>query len=287
MTRYLVVGASGCLGTALVEELNARALSFEIAGRSNPGNIANFRFLDLTNLSSFSDFPVQHYDQILYLAQSRKFRYYPEGIQDMLLVNFQAPRLLAQIARNFGVPFVYVSTGSVYKSKASAIKESDEFQPNGSLSLYQITKLAAEFEFREFENVKVIRPFFIYGKESDTSALIPTIVTKVIEGISIQLKGKTGLVLNPIHSMDAARAILHVTDKHHKVFNISGVEKTSIFELGQLIGNLLGIKPIFEVTDYQEHSILADIGLLIETGFIHRHTLQSGLNNYINSGVLP
>jgi hypothetical protein len=87
--------------------------------------------------------------------------------------------------------------------------------------------------------------------------------------------------------MDAARAILHITDKHHKVLNVSGVEKTNIFELGQLIGNLLGIKPIFEVTDHQDHSILADIGLLIETGFIHRHTLQSGLNNYINSGVLP
>ncbi len=281
------MGASGCLGTALVEELNSQALSFEIAGRSNPGNIPNFRFLDLTNISSLSDFPVQHYDQILYLAQSRKYRCYPDGIQDMLLVNFQAPRILAQIARKFGIPFIYMSTGSVYKSKAFAVKETDEFQPNGSLSLYQVTKLAAEFEFTEFENVKVIRPFFVYGKESDTSSLIPTLITKVNKGVPIQLKGKMGLNLNPIHSMDAARAILHVTHQHHKVFNISGIEETNIFELGHLIGNLLGIKPTFEVIDIQEHSILADIGLLLETGFIHGQTLKSGLSNYINSSVLP
>lgn len=281
------MGASGCLGTALIEELDSQSLSFEIAGRSNPGNIPNFRFLDLTNISSLSDFPVQHYDQILFLAQSRKYRYYPDGIQDMLLVNFQAPRILAQIARNFGIPFIYVSTGSVYKPKTSAIKETDEFQPNGSLSLYQITKLAAEFEFREFENVKVIRPFFVYGNASDTSSLIPSIITKVNKGVSIQLKGKMGLNFNPIHSMDAARAILHITHQNQKVFNISGIEETNIFDLGHLIGNLLGTKPIFEVIDLQEHSILADIGLLLETGFIHGQSLKSGLSNYIHSSVFP
>lgn len=287
MTKYLVVGASGCLGTALVEELGCQNFEYVIAGRSNLQKNAYFHFLDLTDLDSVSTFPIEDFDQIFYLAQSRKFKHYPEGIEDMYKVNFQAPRALALRANEIGIPFIYVSTGSVYKSKLSAMNETDEFQPNGSLSLYQITKLASEFEFRQFTNVKVVRPFFIYGKNSDNSSLIPTIVNKVREGRSIQLNGKMGILINPVHSADAARALIHITDKNDRVFNIAGIENINLFDLGGLISNLLGTKPKFEVVEGADCAILGNTRLLLETGFVYRFTLESGLRDYIGSGVFP
>ena len=66
----------------------------------------------------------ENIDVLYYLAQSNKFRDFPDGVSDMLKVNIHAPLKIADWAVKKGVKkFIYASSGGVYRKPDKPVKE--------------------------------------------------------------------------------------------------------------------------------------------------------------------
>ena len=66
-------------------------------------------------------------------------------------------------------------------------------------------------------------------------------------GVPIKLQGSNGLLLNPIHVSDVVSSVLAVLDlKGSYKINVAGPSVITLKEICELIGNKVGVKPIFE-----------------------------------------
>lgn len=171
--KWLITGANGFIGRNLLHHLLSKkeGSEFIVLQRSAPEiKHPRIQFIkgDLNGdfLPALQDIEA---DGILYLAQSSRFREFPQGASDMFKVNTQAPARLADWAATKGVlQFVYASTGSVYVPINDPIIESS---PVSASSYYAATKLAAEqllTPYGTLFNVKLLRIFNPYGPDQKT-----------------------------------------------------------------------------------------------------------------------
>jgi nucleoside-diphosphate-sugar epimerase len=91
--------------------------------------------------------------------------------------------------------------------------------------------------------------------------LIPRLVSNIQNGIAISIQGDDGIKINPIHVLDAARAIqasLNLKGCHR--INIAGPNTLSLREICNIIGTALKVSPIFEEnTSTMPGNLIADI----------------------------
>ena len=116
--NILVTGANGLLGRNLVEILSKEHKIYALIRNKNKLNFAinkNIYLIenDLVNID-LGVLP-KDVDVVYYLAQSDRFREFPEGVDDIITVNIQAPNILAKWSIKNGVrKFIYTSSGGVY-----------------------------------------------------------------------------------------------------------------------------------------------------------------------------
>ena len=250
MKNIIVTGARGLLGSHLVDLL-ARDHRVFALGRGAPeqaeGNVVPI-VADLSRPLDAGLLP-ERIDSVVYLAQSRRFREFPEGAADVRQINVDQPLALIEAARQRGAgAFVYASTGSVYAASDEPLREES---PLGASGFYAASKRAAELLLEPYEalmSVAALRFFFIYGPGQKSDMLIPRLIGNVREGRPVTLQGESGLILNPIHARDAARAVAAALDlPRGGVINVAGPESLSIRELCDLAGRKLGRDPVYEV----------------------------------------
>lgn len=237
--RILVTGAGGLLGSTLVPLLGESA-DVIAAGRA---------MLDLSRPIAPTALPVGT-DAVVYLAQSRRFRDFPEAADDIFQVNVANAVALADQARRAGARhFVYASTGGVSApSDAPLTEQSPLAEPMG---YYPASKRAAELLLLPFAadmTVVILRFFFIYGPAQPREMLIPRLVDSVRDGRPVNLQGQDGMRLNPIHVDDAARATAAaLTLSHSATINVAGPQALSLRALCETIGGGVGRPPQFAV----------------------------------------
>jgi nucleoside-diphosphate-sugar epimerase len=271
MTKVLITGYNGLVGTELINKLVTNK-SFEIygLGRSDNPNL-EIIFTDLNKGFNQAIFP-DKMDVIIHLAQSEKFRDFPDQALDIFSVNTASTLHLLDYAKRAGVSkFIYASTGGVYGGSAEPLDESIPITANGgALGFYQSTKLCSELlvqNYSQFFEVNILRFFFVYGPEQKREMLIPRLMNSVKNGISIKLIGDGGIKMNPIYVSDAAESIVSVVHKKNgnRIFNIAGNEIIDLRSLCKIIGRIVGKLPEFEVTiGDNKTNLIADITLMKE-----------------------
>jgi len=249
MTNVIVTGGSGLVGRHLLPLLgDAIAPVRSQLDLSQP--------LDLGALPGAAD-------AVVYLAQSSRFREWPNDNGDIHQVNVAAPLALAEYARRAGARhFIYASTGGVYAQSASPISEGGELaQP---MSFYPASKYAAETLLAPYAahfTLVILRFFFVYGPGARSDMLIPRLIESVRDGRSIQLQGQDGLRLNPIHAGDAANAIVAALGLHQSMtINVAGPEQSTLRAIAEQVGTELNREPLFEIEQVDGSGIVADIG---------------------------
>ena len=131
--RVLVTGATGFLGRHVLPVLAERHKVVAMARRPVEG----FETV-VADLTDEFELPAG-LDAVVHLAQSRRYREWPEGAADMYAVNVHATfRLLARAGAG---RFVYASTGGIYAPSPAPLREDDPVAPSG---FYPRSKLAAE-----------------------------------------------------------------------------------------------------------------------------------------------
>lgn len=254
--RILVTGATGFVGShllgALADEHDVIA-GTRYAGHESTG--VRWVPCDLSAAEPAEGLPPD-VDTVIYLAQSRRFREFPQGVPDMLAVNVNGvAKLLEWAARSGARRFIYASSGGI----------SARGSTGGPLDFYLQSKRAAELlvdSYRDRLVTVTLRLFFVYGSGQPASMLLPRLVGNVIAGRAIQLQGAGGLVCNPVHVSDAVRAFVAATslDEGQRLL-IGGPEVADLRHIGTIIGELVGRDPVFEVDEGAEpERLVADTG---------------------------
>jgi UDP-glucose 4-epimerase len=243
--KILITGAGGFLGRHLVAELGPRHDLVALTRRTRPPELeASARWVtcDLRELDA-SVLP-KRVDAVIHLAQSSRYREFPEGAEDMFAVNVSSTFALLEYARAASASaFALASTGGIYGRARTPVRETDRPRPT---SFYFRSKLAAEAlldgyagEFRTL----AFRFFFIYGP-GQQRMLIPTLAGQVAAREEVVIEGDPGLRINPIYVGDAARVFEPaLRTSAAGTFNVAGDEQVTITDLVELVGDAVGERP--------------------------------------------
>ena len=243
--RVLVTGATGFLGRHLLPELAERHEVVALARRPVDG-------IETVVADLAGDFPVPDgLDAVVHLAQSRRYREWPEGAADVYAVNVNATfRLLGRAER-----FVLASTGGVYAPSSDPLDEDAPLAPTG---FYPRSKLAAELLAGPYGAV-ILRPFFIYGPGQE-GMLIASLATRVQAGDEVVVQGDPGIRITPIHVSDAVRAVVAAVELGRPAtVNVAGAEAIALTELVQLLAELDGRDPRIRHAEDAGGDLVADI----------------------------
>jgi UDP-glucose 4-epimerase len=243
----LLTGATGFLGQALLPVLAQRddvVALYRPGARPPAPERVRWVAQDLT--APLTDELPEHIDAVLHLAQSRRYREFPDGAIDVIGINTMATtRLLDYCHRAGGKTFVFASTGAVSGAGAKPIHEDDRPAPP---NLYAISKHAGEQIVEQYRSVLAahsLRYFFIYGP-GQQGMMMPGIIGRVERGQDVQLAGQDGISINPVYVDDAARATAAALDLDDSAtINIAGPQILTIRQIAELIGSELGKAPAF------------------------------------------
>ena len=249
--NILLTGATGLVGTHLLPLLAERARVLCL-GRHKGPDLKNVRWIE-TDLSD--DLPVRELpsqvDAVVYLAQSRRFRNFPEDASDIFAVNTKTPFLLANWAQKSQVrTFIYASTGGVYAPASAPLDEDAALLSREEMGFYPASKLAAEHVLAAYSscfNVGILRPFFIYGPGQSEDMLVPRLIDSLRTQKPIYLVNGQGFQLNPIYVSDFCDAVLRALElERSATVNVAGPEILSLRQMVEIAAETLGTTPLFE-----------------------------------------
>ena len=242
MTRYLIAGSGGMLGTAL---------QGVCAGRGVPCEAPPERDFDITDeatvravVSSFAG-RAGGAGVLVNAAAYTNVERAEDDAETAYRVNELGPRLLAAAARETGVRFVHVSTDFVFDgTKDGAYTEDDATAP---LSVYGASKLAGEVAVAgAMSDALIVRTAWVFGPGG---ANFPT---KVLE-LASRLPALTVVTDehgSPTYTPDLAAGIVALAEAGASgLYHLAGSGSCSRFEMAVEILRLAGISiPVEPVT---------------------------------------
>lgn len=292
--NILITGGSGFIGQHLIKKLSVEHNVF-VLGRK-PSHITNTNIHWITADLSEPHFALSagiNIDVVIYLAQSRDYRLFPDRVWDIFNVNIRSLLVLLEWARLNNVrKFIFTSTANVYQMSHEKIKEDQMINMS---SFYAYSKRIGEMitePYSQFFKVIIIRLFTVYGPGQE-GALIPLIINKVREGQLIQVYGsREGLKITPIYVEDVCRVLILMVETEESpdglaIYNLGGDEMVCIHDLALIIGELLGILPEFEyvIEALDLGGWMADNSKIIKDyGYFNMTGLREGLEDVLASG---
>jgi UDP-glucose 4-epimerase len=283
--RVLVTGGTGFTGRALLRTLAKRGDTVYAVHR--PGSAAPDPVEGVEPIGQDLSAPLgpslpDVVDAVIHLAQSRRFREFPDGAADVFEVNAAAAVRLLEWARvTRAKSFVYASSGAVYAPGSAPVEETATLAPS---NFYAVSKRCGELaceQFRGMLKAHILRFFFIYGP-GQKGMFVPSIIDRIRRGDEVSLAGEEGIRLNPVYVDDAVRAIAGVLDSPESMtLNVAGADVVSLRELSDQAGKLLGTEPRFAVGDEAGTGLLGSVKRLGEAGLGPRVPFAEGLERTI------
>ncbi len=211
MTKYLVTGSTGFIGSRLLGLLNTIECDVRLLARSKVNNYETV----VCNLEQdrISKHALESVDTVFHLAGFAHDMQDPSKVEDLYrVINVDATVELARLAVESGVKrFVFISSVKAGGGLASGkcINESDQNEPEG---VYGKSKREAELKLLKIGNesgmhVSIIRPSLVYGPE--VKGNLQLMLAGIKKGWFPPLP-ETGNRRSMIHVDDLVRAILLV-----------------------------------------------------------------------------
>lgn len=260
MTRYLVTGGAGFIGSNIVETLVKQGATVRVADNFSTGRRVNLAGVvdriellegDLAELD-FARHAVRDADYVLHQAAIPSV---PRSVADPIASNragVTATVNLLTAAREAGVKrLVFASSSSVYGESVGTAKH-ESLLP-APLSPYAVSKLAAEqyclsfYTVYRFETV-ALRYFNVFGPRQDPnsqySAVIPKFITALLNGQSptIYGDGEQTRDFTFVGNVIAANLrALTAPNAPGQYFNIAMGQAISLNQLLDILNELLGV----------------------------------------------
>jgi UDP-glucose 4-epimerase len=280
----LITGATGLIGSYFIQEAINDCELFVIT--KNQANHLSKKVhqinADLSDSAFVSKLPSQ-IDAIVHLAQSNHHKEFPNKALDIFSINAESTLRLLDFAKRHRVKtFIYASSGVVYGSSPDPISEDAPLKIDNKLGFYYLSKLAGELLVEQYSNafnIIILRFFFVYGRNQKEGMLIPRLTQSIMQNKSIILQKQDGIKINPIHVSDAAKAVNHALNLNQsEKINIGGKEVLSLREICEVIGEVVGKKPQFEIDTLKEpNHLIGDISKMNHFFGIPKMTFKEGI----------
>lgn len=262
MTKVLVTGADGFIGSHLTEELVR--LGYQVRAFVYYNSFNSWGWLDQTpepirnQIEVFSgDIRDPHgvkeamkgCDIVFHLAALIAIPYSYHSPDTYIDTNVKGTLNVVQAARELGVrKVIHTSTSEVYGT--AQYVPIDEKHPLHGQSPYSASKIGADqiamsFYYSFGTPVAIIRPFNTYGPRQSARAVIPTIITQIASGAR---KIKLG-ALEPTRDFnyikDTVAGFISVANAEQsigEVINIGSNYEVSIGDTVNIIAELMDVK---------------------------------------------
>jgi UDP-glucose 4-epimerase len=266
--NILITGGHGLLGRHAIEALRQhhRVHALVRAAAPEAAQGVTYQCVDLSQDWSAASLP-RAIDVVIHLAQSSRFREFPEQALDVFRVNVDSTARLLDYARQAGArKFIYASSGGIYGAGPDAFHENSPIVDHGRLGYYLGSKVCGEVLAQSYASamdVSILRFFFMYGAGQRRSMLIPRLVDNVRQGRPVTLQGADGIRINPVHVGDALAMVEScLTAAGSRTINVAGPDKLSLREIAAIIGLQLGVEPKFELSGGVPADLIGDNELM-------------------------
>ncbi|MGV8083256.1 MAG: dTDP-4-dehydrorhamnose reductase [Coriobacteriia bacterium] len=239
MTRFLIAGSCGMLGSAFRRVLTERKDSF-FAPRRSDFDITDERTVAATIGAFAETLDFQERGVVLNAAAYTDVERAEDDSDAAYRVNEYGAALLARVARDHDLALVHVSTDFVFDGcKQGAYSEADHPNP---LSVYGDSKLAGERAVLSLSpTALVIRTAWVFGSNGANFPL------KILDAARKHrsLRVVADEIGSPTYSVDLARGILRLVDiSAEGLFHLAGFGSCSRFELAVEVLRAAGLEDV-------------------------------------------
>jgi UDP-glucose 4-epimerase len=264
MSRVLVTGGGGFIGSNLVRALVERGDQVRVLDNFSTGSQENLTGLDVEIVEG----ELRSYERVHNAVRGTEVVYHlgalgsvPRSVQDPLTssaVNVEGTLNVLLAARDERVRRVVFSSSSSVYGSTGALPRTEEMAPD-PISPYGVAKLAAErycisFSrvYESFETV-VLRYFNVFGPaqspESQYAAVVPLFMTAIAAGKPITIYGdgeQSRDFTYVANVVDATVRAADAADANGRIFNVAAGQPANVNELAESIGRIL-CKPVEKV----------------------------------------
>ena len=261
MTRVLVTGGAGFIGSNLIRSLLERGDEVRVLDNFSTGARENLLGLDVEIVEG----ELRSYERVHNAIRGVEVVYHlgalgsvPRSVQDPLTsnaVNVEGTLNVLLAARDEGVRRVVFSSSSSIYGSTGELPRTEAMAPD-PISPYGVAKLAAErycvsFSrvYEQFETV-VLRYFNVFGPRqtpfSQYAAVIPLFLTAIArdEPVTIFGDGEQSRDFTYVDNVcDATIRAANVPEANGRIFNIAAGSPASVHHLADSIGRILGKEP--------------------------------------------
>lgn len=308
MSKILVTGGAGFIGSNLVEELIKDDNNVTVVDDLSMGLRSN---LPPDDKITFFEKSITDYDFMENLLLTEKFDYIfllaaVASVADSIArpaytheVNQNANLFILETIRKNKLPvknLLFASSAAIYGDEPTLPKsENSAICP---LTPYAIDKFATERFVLDYGklygmNTVAVRFFNVYGPRqnpaSPYSGVLSILADRLMKGRQFTLYGDGEQTRDFVFVKDvvvALRLLMTHEDSEKDVYNVATGSTTSINEVIAEMENISGKKLDIEITDAREGDIkhsLADISKLEALGYVPAYSLADGLDLYLKS----
>jgi NAD dependent epimerase/dehydratase len=306
--KLLITGAAGFIGSHLAESALQRGYDVRafIRYKSN-GDWGWLEAIDRRNdievfAGDIRDFDsvakaVKGCDAVLHLAALIGIPYSYVSPLAYVKTNIEGTYNVLEAARGADLQNVLITSTSETYGTAQYVPI-DEKHPLNAQSPYAATKIAADQLALSYHRsfgvpVKIVRPFNTYGPRQSARAVIPAIISQLLDGNHSIRLGNLSPTRDFTYVKDTVDGFLEILNSDGlagTVTNIGMNEEISVGDLARLIAELTGRPAAFEhdggrtrTQSSEVERLRCDNSRLLEhTGWKPQHTLREGLRETIS-----
>lgn len=307
--NVLIFGSEGFIGSHLVERLLKEGCSIRAFVLYNSFNswgwLDTFSKRAIRQIEVFSGDVRDNYrvraavkgiDVIFNLAALISIPYSYYTVESFIDTNIKGLLNILEAARDNGVSkIIHTSTSEIYGT-AQFIPITED-HPVNPQSPYAATKVAADFLALSFYRsfgvpAAIVRPFNTFGPRQSARAVVPTIITQILDGKRKIKLGSLSPTRDLTYVEDTVSGFIKAAQSESAVGQITNLgtgTEISIKELALLIAKLLNVPISFDFDKQRKRPEQSEVERLCADnskaqkllGWLPRYTLEQGLKETI------
>ena len=307
-TKIFITGATGFIGSHLAELLVKKGYEVVAFDRYNPNN--NWGWLENSNFKNEMDVilgDIRDFDSlnksmegcgaVFHLAALIGIPYSYVSPLAYIRTNIEGTYNILEAARGRGLEQVLItSTSETYGT--AQYTPMDENHPLIGQSPYSATKISADqlalSYFKSFDlPVKIVRPFNTYGPRQSARAIIPTVISQLLNDAKVIKLGNLSPTRDLTFVKDTCNGFIEIYNSKNlfgEVTNVGMNEEISMGDLVNLIANQMSKKVKIISTDERirpknsevERLLCDNTKIKANTNWKPEYSIEKGILETIN-----
>ena len=305
--KILITGATGFIGSHLTELCVKKGFDVVAFDRYNTnnnwGSLENSDYKDDIQviLGDIRDYDsvskaMEECDTVFHLAALIGIPYSYVSPLAYIRTNIEGTYNVLESAKNQNLKQVLITSTSETYGTAQYVPI-DEKHPLVGQSPYSSSKIAADHlaisYYKSFElPMKIVRPFNTFGPRQSARAVIPTIISQLLNGVNSIKLGNISPTRDLTYVVDTCNAFLDIYQSASlfgEVTNIGMKSEISIEDLSGLIANLINVNIKIKLLEQRvrpassevERLVCDNTKLLKHTKWKPTYTIERGISKVI------